>query len=254
MRNRFIGPGLAAVAVVSISVFVLGRMAPRSTATLAQSAPARPDLSGVWMQRELGDGFTKDAPPLQPWADERTKANFAADDKNRSEIVGKPIPPGAEADPGEKCFPSGMPRIYLHRYPVEIMQGPNRVIMFFEYDHVVRQIWTDGRTHPKDEEMDDTWNGHSIGSWDGDTFVVDTVGFNDKTWLDNAGHPHTDALHVVERIRRVDPETLQIDFTFDDPKAYTRPWSGQKIFRLRPGWELAEHVCADNFLWKEPGT
>ena len=236
MQKRLIGSGLAAVAVVAISVFVFGRMAPRSEATLAQGVPSSPDLSGVWIPRQFGDGFTKDAPPLQPWAEERTQTNNAG------------------TDPEEKCFPPGMPRVYLHHYPVEIVQSSNRVIMHFEYDHVVRQIWTDGRTHPKDDELDDTWHGHSIGSWDGDTLVVDTVGFNDKTWLDNAGHPHTDALHVVERIRRVAPETLQIDFTFDDPKAYTRSWSGQTILGLRPGWEITEHVCADDFLWKEPGT
>jgi hypothetical protein len=229
---------MAAVAVFAISALLLNRTAPRSTATTAQSARSTPDLSGVWMERDLGGTFAKDAPPLQPWADERTKANLAA---------------GPEEDPEMKCFPSGLPRIYLHRYPIEILQLPGRVILFFEYDHVVRQIWTDGRKHPKEGELDDTWMGHSIGSWDGDALVVDTIGFNNKTWLDNAGHPHSDALHVVERIRRMDHDTLQIDFTFDDPKAYTKPWTGQKVFRLRPGWEITEQVCADNFLWKEPG-
>jgi hypothetical protein len=146
-----------------------------------------------------------------------------------------------------------MPRIYLHRYPIEIVQVRGRLMMFFEYDHFVRQIWTDGRKHPEEDDLDPSWMGHSIGSWDGDALLVDTIGFNDKTWLDNAGHPHSEALHVVERMRRVDHDTLQIDFTFDDPKAYTKSWTGQKVFRLRPGWEIAEQVCADNFLWKEPG-
>ena len=91
--------------------------------------------------------------------------------------------------------------------------------------------------------------GHSIGKWDGDTLVVDTVGLNDKTWLDGLGHPHSDALHLVERIRRVDHATLQFDLTFDDPKAYTKPWMGKQVFKLRPGWEIPEHIiCEDHLL------
>lgn len=238
MRNPFLGSIIVAAVVLAVSAVVLNRMAQRSDTGTVASAPSTPDLSGVWMQRAADDTFTKEVPPLQPWAEERTKANLEA---------------GPDEDPEMKCFPSGMPRIYVHQYPIEILQLPGRVIMFFEYDHFVRPIWTDGRTHPSDHERNDTWMGHSIGSWEGDTLVVDSVGFNDKTWLDNAGHPHSDALRVVERIRRVDHDTLQIDFTFDDPKAYTRPWTGQRVFRLRPGWEITEQVCADNFLWKEPG-
>lgn len=238
MRNRFLGSIVVATVVLAASVVLLNRMAQRRDTGTVASAPSTPDLSGVWLQRAVGDTFTKEVPPLQPWAEARTKANLEA---------------GPDEDPEMKCFPSGMPRIYVHQYPIEILQLPGRVIMFFEYDHFVRQIWTDGRTHPSEDELNATWMGHSIGSWDGDTLVVDSVGFNDKTWLDNAGHPHSDALRVVERIRRVDHDTLQIDFTFDDPKAYTRPWTGQREFRLRPGWEITEQVCADNFLWKEPG-
>ena len=235
MRNRFLGPILAAVVVLAVSAVVL---AQRSETGGAASAPSTPDLSGVWMQRAAGDTFTKEVPPLQPWAAERTRANIEA---------------GYMEDPEWSCFPSGMPRIFVHQYPFEILQLPGRVIMLFEYDHFVRQIWMDGREHPREEELDHTWMGHSIGSWDGETLVVDSVGFNDKTWLDNAGHPHTEALRVVERIRRVEHDTLQIDFTIDDPKAYTRPWSGQRVFRFRPGWEIAEQVCVDTFLWEEPG-
>jgi len=225
------------IALVAIAVVVLTRT-QRSTVTNAEGVPATPDLSGVWMQRDIGDTFAKEAPPLQPWAVERTAANLKG---------------GSKGDPEEQCFPPGLPRIYIHRYPIEILQRPGRTLVVFEYDHFVRQIWTDGRGHPTEGELDPTWMGHSIGKWDGDAFVVDTIGFNDKTWLDNAGHPHSDALHLTERMRRADNDTLQIDFTFEDPKAYTKTWTGQKIFKLRSGWEISEHVCADNFLWKEPG-
>jgi hypothetical protein len=238
MRNSLVGPSLAAVALVAVSVLILARTAPRSTATTGEGASPTPDLSGVWMQGTLGDSLGQDVPQLQPWAAERAKANLAA---------------GPDGDPEEKCFPAGVPRIYLHRYPFEILQVSGRMIMFFEYDHFVRQIWIDGRDHPKAEELDPTWMGHSIGRWEGETLVVDTVGFNDRTWLDNTGIPHSEGLHLVERFSRVDPETLQIDFTAEDPKAFTRPWTGRKVFRLRPGWEISEQICADNFLWTEPG-
>ena len=228
MRNRVIGSILAVAAALAIS-----------PSLLAQRASSPPDLSGVWMLRDVGNNtFTKEAIPMRPSAEEKFKASVAA---------------GPSKDPEMNCFPPGMPRIYFHRYPIEIVQQPGRVLMIFEFDHFIRQIWTDGRKHPAEEELDHTWMGHSVGRWDGDTLVVDTVGLNDKTWLDSAGHPHSDALHVVERIRRVNPDTLEIEFTFDDPKTYTKPWKGQKLFRLRPGWEIAEQVCADNFLWKEPG-
>ena len=108
----------------------------------------------------------------------------------------------------------------------------------------MRQIHTDGRDHPKD--LLPTWLGDSIGKWDGDTLVVDTVGFNDKTWIDNTGLPHSDALHLVERLRRVSHDVLQLDITVDDPKAYTKPWSVQRVFDLKPDWEIGELICEDN--------
>ena len=121
--------------------------------------------------------------------------------------------------------------------------------MLFEYDHFVRHIFTDGRNHPKD--LPSTWMGDSIGKWDGGTLVVDTVGFNDKTWLDNDGHPHSEDLHVVERIRRVNHDTLTIDTTIDDPKAYTKPWGGHAIYELKPDWNLEEMICEDNITFSE---
>jgi len=129
-------------------------------------------------------------------------------------------------------------------FPVQIVQTRNEVIMIFEYDHFVRQIHTDRKEHPTN--LDPTWMGDSIGRWDGGTLVVDTIGLNDKTWLDQVGHPHSSALHVVERIWRADHMTLEDSITIDDPKAYARAWTGQQILTLRPSWNLAEYVCADN--------
>ena len=101
--------------------------------------------------------------------------------------------------------------------------------MLFEWDSLRHQIFIDGRKH--DETLGPLWMGDSIGHWEGDTLVADTVNFNDKTWLDRIGHPHSDQLHVIERIRRVDHEHLQDDITIDDPKAYTKPWTGRIDFR-----------------------
>jgi hypothetical protein len=142
------------------------------------------------------------------------------------------------------CLPPGVPRILLMPFPMQIAQLPGEVLMIFEYDHFIRAIYTDGRPHPKD--LDPTWMGDSIGKWEGDTLLVDTIGFNDKTWLDMVGHPHSDALHLSERIRRVDRDTLQDDLTINDPKAYTKTWTGQQIFELKPSWHLGEYICEDN--------
>ena len=129
-------------------------------------------------------------------------------------------------------------------FPMQIVQTNGQVIMLFEYDHFVRNIYMDRKAHPKD--LDATWMGDSIGRWDKDTLVVDTVGLKEQSWLDMVGHPHSDALHVVERIRKVDHETLQDEITIDDPKAYKKPWSGTLAYKLRPTWHLIEYVCEDN--------
>jgi hypothetical protein len=118
--------------------------------------------------------------------------------------------------------------------------------MLFEYGHNIRQIFTDGRGHLQDAEP--TWMGDSIGHWEGDTLVAETTGLNDKTWFGYGGQPHSDALRVVERFRRVDHDTLMIDITLDDPKAYTTPLHTQKKYILKPVWNIMEFVCEDNLL------
>jgi hypothetical protein len=128
---------------------------------------------------------------------------------------------------------------------MQIVQVPGRVIMFFGRN--VRQIYIDGRQHPLN--LKPLWMGHSIGKWEGETFVIDTIGISDRTWLDRMGHPHSDALHLVERFRRDSPDRLDLDMTIDDPKAYTKAWTAQRTFRLRPPTsELGEAVCEDMFI------
>jgi hypothetical protein len=147
-----------------------------------------------------------------------------------------------------KCFPPGMPYIYLQLFPMQIVQTPKEVIELFEYDHMVRHIFIDGRKHPDD--VTPSYNGHSIGHWEGDTLVVDTIGLNGKMWLDRVGHPDSDQMHIIERIHRVDDKTLQVDFTFDDPKSYVKPWTALMRFRLRPDWDIIEDICEDNFAFE----
>jgi hypothetical protein len=199
------------------------------------AASAVPDLSGVWMEREDAITFSSKEPALQPWAESQFKA---------AKPGYGPRATSNSRDPILSCLPPGVPRILLIPFPMQIVQTPSEVIMIFEYDHFVRHISLDRREHPKD--LDPTWMGDSIGKWNGDTLTVDTVGFNDKTWLDQVGHPHSDAMHLTERIRRVDHDTLQDDLTIEDPKAFVRPWTGQQIFKLKPTWHLAEYICEDN--------
>jgi hypothetical protein len=117
------------------------------------------------------------------------------------------------------------------------------VIFLFEYDSLRHQVFTDGRAH--DTSLGPLWMGDSIGHWEGDTLVADTVNFNDKTWLDRMGHPHSDQLHVVERIRRVDHDHLVDEITVEDPKAYTKTWTARLPYVLKPKWTIAEAFCED---------
>ena len=176
---------------------------------------------------------------MTPWGEERFQVASAG-------MIDGRLDRRADTDPiVTHCAPAGLPRIFLlGRRPFEIIQFPGRVMMLFEWDHWVRQIWMDGREHP--EDPDPTWMGHSIGWWEGNTLVVDTVGFNDKPWLDHAGHPRSEQLHLVERYQRVDQNTLQLDLTFDDPKAYTKTWTGQRRFGLKPNWEVQEEVFCEH--------
>jgi len=253
MGNRFLVLPLLAMAALA-SPPATPAQAPTTSAAKAQ-APAPPvDLSGVWRRSrrapdkarkytiyELAFSITSEKPPMTPWAEEKFKSA-------KPNVGPNAVSVSESNDPILQCFPPGVPRIYLVRgEPVEIANLPGRVLMLFEYDHFVRNIYTDGREHTKD--LPGTWMGDSIGKWEGDTLVVDTTGFNDKTWLDNDGHPHTEDLHLVERLRRVNHDTLTIDTTIEDPKAYTKPWGGHATYELKPDWNLGEMVCEDNVTY-----
>ena len=229
---------MAAAAEIGLSVLMLACLA------LAQASkpPAPPDLSGVWLQGSNvrvqwldAQGKPLQELPMTAWGEARYKENKPT---HGSEQVAS----AETTDPIARCLPPGVPAIYMMTYPMEIVQAAGKVIMIFEYDHYVRHIYTDGRPH---QDLTPTWVGDSIGHWEGDTLVVDATGFNDKTWIDNQGHPHSDQLHLVERLRRVDHGTMTDDITLDDPMAYTQPLKLHRILLLRD-WTLAEFICEDN--------
>jgi hypothetical protein len=236
------------VAALTFSAALLGQTYAQTPAqpapANAQTMSANTDISGVWnAMRGNYDtaSFSRGDPPMTPWG----QAQFNAAKPSQG-------PRGVKltetTDRVYKCSPPGMPYIYLQLFPMQIVQTPKEVIELFEYDHTVRHIFVDGRKHPAD--LTPSYNGHSIGHWEGDTLVVDTVGLNGKLWLDRVGHPDSDQMHVIERIHRVDDKTLQVDFTFDDPKSYVKPWTALMRFRLRPDWEIIEDVCEDNFAFE----
>jgi len=156
----------------------------------------------------------------------------------------KAAPASAQADPSARCLPPGVPRIMLQARPFQIVEAQNRILFLFEGGaHVWRQIWMDGRAHPKDPNPD--WLGDSIGHWEADTLVVDSVGFNDKTWLDDLGHPHTERLHVVEKFTRTSPQTMKYDVVIDDSGANIQSWTVSSAFSFRAKGRLAEDICLD---------
>jgi len=246
VRHRWVNRVFAIAAIfIFLSAFrIRAQMRQESAPTPIPSAT--PDLSGLWSRLRDAAGtrgyenyvldFGKTDSPMTPWAAAKYKitgAKYHGDD-----------PSTVLSDPIFQCFPPGVPRIYLFNFPVQIVQIPGQVLMLFEFDHFVRRIYTDGRPH--DTEQGPQWMGDSIGKWEGDTLIVDTTNFNDKTLLDRVDRPHSAALHLVERMRRVDPHSLEIAFTVDDPKAYTKPWGTKLVFESKPDWKIMEQVCEDN--------
>jgi hypothetical protein len=136
-----------------------------------------------------------------------------------------------------------MPRM-IALYPVEFIIQPHRTTMLFEQYSQVRRIWTDGRKH--EEDPDPGFVGDSIGRWEGDTLVVDTIGIRGDLTFDTLGTPHSDALHIVERIRKTDPDTIEDRITIEDPKAFTRPWVVTRHYKRQPDWRIFEFNCENN--------
>ena len=222
VRNRLKSSVVCGTALLSFLPAIFAQTANRSKVAGA------PDLTGVWMIDQFHPAlFPKGTtPPFTPWGE----AQF----KKADSLVN---------DPNLACLPHGIPRLMFVPLPMQIFQVPDMVLIYEEAGNQLRQIHLN-RDHRND--LDPTYNGDSVGKWEGETLVVDTIGFNDVTWLDHVGLPHSDALHVVERIHRADHNTLVDDFTIEDSKAYTKPWTASQTYHLKPGWEIAEYVCDNN--------
>lgn len=232
---------------------------PNLTAPAPRALDGHPDLSGTWMhehiplaemKRLFGAAIDRgDIPGMEVDTVHKYGINILLDFKPED----SPIRPEALAIlrqrrpsdfPPTHCLPSGIPFVSLVSEPVKFVQSPRLTVILHEGD-APRQIYTDGRQLPKEFEQP-AWFGYSVGTWDHDTFVIETAGFNDKTWLDGMGHPHSDALRVTERYHRTDFGHLDVEMTFDDPKMYTRPFTIHVPFHLLADSDIFESFCNEN--------
>ena len=203
----------------------------------------KPDFSGVWDHPRVAD-VSKDGKACgsyTPGCEQKGagELSFTAeglavwkDEEHRFDYSGH-------------CLPWGYTRAWQVEYPVEIVQTPARMAILFESNNIFHVVSTDGRQHPKN--LEPTWMGNSIGWYEGDTLVIDSTGFNGKTWIDTIEHPSSDALHVVERIAYIDPQHLSYELTMEDAKTYTKPIKNTRVLsRMKPGEELMEYWCMEN--------
>ena len=254
MRNDFIAPVIALLAAASVAPFLKTQSVQAARSAALQGAAASsgvPDLSGDWEPDRRRGGFgqsmsisdmggrkrgQEDDIPYQPWAREKTL----------SERPSTGIEPnfGNTTDPQVLyCEPPGVPHIYLWPIKTKFVQTQEAVYILHELGPYFRVVWLNAK-HP--EDPDPQFWGHSIGWYEnGDTLVVDTIGTNDRTFLDQMGHPHTEQLHLVERYKRVSKTELELDITVDDPGAYAKPWTGHRNFRLSDtGFLRFQWVCS----------
>jgi hypothetical protein len=253
----FIVAAVLAIALWPASMFA--QTAPPVKSPVPRAPDGKPDLTGVWQggstqrgtweetNRGFGVGGTgrdaaapvalssndrpagREGAPYQPWAAQKVLEAY-----NRRGID----------DPTSLCLPAGVPRIVtLGLFPQQIIQTPTQIVMLYEYMNVFRVIPLNAK-HPDD--LLPSYMGNSVGHWEGDTLVVDVIGFNDKTWLSGTGTFHTDALHVTERYTRVDKDQINYEVAIEDPNVLTKPWTLHSTIMLREGTRLEEFVCAEN--------
>jgi hypothetical protein len=239
--SRALGAAVLAATMFFVAPIPSAGQAP---VALPRTADGKPDLSGIWQVMNAaawnvqdhqaqkgvpaGQGVVEGEIPYQPWAATKQQENY---EKRMT------------ADPETKCYLPGVPRIMYMPFPFQIVQGPDKVLMFFEYVHGIRYIYTNGTEHPPGHI--DWWLGDSRGRWDGDTLVVDVVHFNDETWFDRAGNFHSDALHVVERYTPTGPDHITYEATIEDTKVFTKPWKmSMTLYRHKEKKaQLLEYEC-----------
>ncbi len=198
----------------------------------------KPDFNGVWerpyvpdMSRNARNQQGSGELPFTPWG----KDTFQSYDPGKFDYTGH-------------CLPQGLTRSMNSPFPIQIVQTPKTFAVLYEAWNVFHVVPVDGRTLAKqpDLRLEPTWMGTSIGKWDGDTLVVDTVGFNEKTNLDTVGHPHSGQMRITERYTRADDKHIAYEVVIEDPKTYTKPWKNVRTFTLRPDWDIMEFSCEEN--------
>jgi len=245
MRQRAIVPALLALMVIAADAPAqwlnlptpgIPRTAdgkPDLNAPAPRTADGKPDLSGIWRTptaRYL-ENLAADSVGVQmhPWAERLYKERLANNWRDR---------------PSASCLPHSVTDFTAHFTPRRVVQVPGLVAFLFESYHTFRQIHTDGRSLPVDPEP--AWDGYSVGRWDVDTLVVETIGINEKSWLDDSGHPHSESLKVTERFRRPTFGRIDVAITIDDPKAYLKPWTSDFHWEYMPDTELLGWACLNN--------
>lgn len=233
MMRRYPARAAALAAFAAAWLAALAPAGAQEATDVADARPAprtadgRPDLSGIWNKSITVDSAAGIDLPFTEFGRERFEAA-----KN-------------EVDPQGLCIFPGVPRIMNLPYPFQIVQLPDKVIFLYEALHNFRVVPTDGRAHRTD--LPPALMGHSVGRWEGDTLIVETVGLTDRTRLDDFGNVHSAEARVTERYERISHDTLAFDYTLDDPKVYTEPWTvPRRLIPLAPpDWELMEYACTD---------
>ena len=273
MRSRFVNVIPVLVSAVVLSSAAMAETGPslgqqqESVGTATGRFDPR-DLSGIWDRKEGDMGLSPDVPPMTPEGQARLDANLPArgtrlgEEPREGEHPGRAraVVPALSNDPMMQCNPQGFPRLFFQPLPVEFVHLDNRLMQFYQRERQLREIWLDGRAVPSGENLNNlgpAWYGHSVGEWQGDTLVVQTVGLDDRAWLDYWGYPKSFQARVEERYRRVDADTMEVHLTLYDPTYYAAPWvSDTKVFRREPpgnhtfyGWYglfsgITEEICA----------
>jgi hypothetical protein len=209
---------------------------PSVPADIPRMTNGKPDLNGVWerpyvpdMSRNAKNQKGASPLPFTVWGADRFK-NYDP----------------AQFDYTGHCLPQGLTRSMNSPFPIQIVQTPKTFAVLYEAWNVFHVVPTDGRTFSRDKDPDPTWMGTSFGHWNGDTLMVETRFFNEKTNLDTVGHPHSDQMKIIESYQRMDAAHIAYEVVIDDPKTYTAPWKNSRIFSLRPDWDIMEYSCEEN--------
>jgi hypothetical protein len=253
--KRHVVIGALMVALIPATVFAQART------PVPRGSDGKPDLTGVWQGGSTvrgswddanagfgvgGSGKNPDAPPVVGSNERPAGREGAPYQEWAAKKVLESFNKRAIDDPTSRCLPPGVPRsVMLGLFPQKIVQTPKEIVVLYEYMHTFRMIPLNAK-HPDD--LIPSYMGDSVGRWEGDTLVVDVIGFNDKTWLAGTGTFHSEALHITERYTRVDRDQINYEVTMDDPKVFTKPWTLTSTLMLREGTRVQEYVCAENNL------